>query len=186
MRSDRLLFLGSEHRQAASDLPVLRHAELLLRSLGATLEDNGFAGFGSSTASSTGTAGTAMCVPEETQLAVYGAGAFYRPHRDGYQPKLTDGPHTWLRLRSVNRRVATGILYLNDNGADSARPWRDEDGGCLRVYLDSTCSDPCEQHFVDIPPIGGRLVVFDSQTILHEVRPTFRERAAITVWFLSR
>ena len=136
-------------------------------------------------------------MPEETQLAVYGArGDYYRPHRDGHAPRLSEGPLTWLRLRSVRHRVLTGILYLSDNAPDSPRPWHEDDGGCLRLYLSGPGDGPggggdgtggrAEPAFVDIPPVGGRLVVFDSQTVLHEVLPSFRERAAITVWFLVR
>jgi len=78
--------------------------------------------------------------------------------------------------------LVTGILYLNDNGPNGARPWREEDGGCLRVYAGGDSTSEC--HHVDIPPIGGRMVLFDAQAMLHEVRPNHHERAAITVWFL--
>ena len=50
--------------------------------------------------------------------------------------------------------------------------------------MDPAQARDSEPRYVDIPPIGGRLVIFDAQRYLHEVRPTFRERAALTVWFL--
>ena len=39
-----------------------------------------------------------------------------------------------------------------------------------------------EGDFVDIEPRGGRLVVFDSSRMLHEVRPSFASRWALTAW----
>ena len=38
---------------------------------------------------------------------------------------------------------------------------------------------------VDVEPLGGRLVIFDSRRVLHEVRPHTRldvDRLAMTVW----
>jgi len=90
--------------------------------------------------------------------------------------------HVTRLLRSLTFRSVTAILYVSDNGPTSAQPWRASDGGCLRLYK----GDSEETPFVDIPPLGGRLVVFDSQRVLHEVRPCFKERAALTVWFLAR
>jgi hypothetical protein len=216
IRSDRTFFLCKDDRQNSqgervSSESAIHKAELLLRSLGDFLESKCFAGFQRSYAS--GSSGTLhsdevavqqrLCVPDDTQLAVYGAkGAFYRPHRDGYKASLEDGLLGWLRSRSYSLRIVTGILYLNDNGPESVKPWREEHGGCLRVYFPArngsamlsspnsssvpTGSGSVENpYYVDIPPVGGRLVIFDSQEILHEVRPTFKERAAITVWFLA-
>ena len=222
VRSDRTFFLTGQLR-ASGQLPSgLRHAERLLRSLGACLEDDGFDSFAddvtgtavATTAATTAATGTAtatttvtatatatttavgrgthpegrragLLVPDGTQLALYGGdGAFYRPHRDGYAPKWADGFLGWLRLRSVTLREVTAILYLNDNGPGSAQPWQPDHGGALRVYLEHG-NESSEPYYVEIPPVGGRLVLFDSQRFLHEVRPSFRPRAAITVWFLA-
>ena len=40
-------------------------------------------------------------------------------------------------------------------------------------------------HVVEVLPVGGRLVLFDSRTVLHEVRPHTNadvDRLAVTVW----
>ena len=207
VRTDRTLFLDSAvRREFKSVLPCLTHGERLLRSVGHFLEREGFGGFqgvrekdtaagGATTSAETApttsastkqeqrTRGIPLRVPDETQLAIYGpGGAFYKPHRDGGGAEAAAGPLSHLRLRGLGRRLVTGILYLNDNGPNGARPWREEDGGCLRVYAGGDSTSEC--HHVDIPPIGGRMVLFDAQAMLHEVRPNHHERAAITVWFL--
>ena len=198
VRSDRTLFLGRQDTSMPG-LPGLQHAKRILRSLGSCLAEEGFAGFGGKAAAASeasadakagGTATQPLCVPQETQLAVYGpTGTFYRPHRDGYTFSWAHGPLGWFQLRGLRLRAVTAILYLNDNGPGSAQPWRASDGGCLRVYLDQralqSSSTAHEAHYVDIPPVGGRLVIFDAQKVLHEVRPNFRDRAALTVWFLA-
>jgi SM-20-related protein len=88
------------------------------------------------------------------QLAVFDPGGHYQPHRDA--------------LRGDTARRVTAILYLN-------RSWRAADGGCLRVH---TSDEPR-----DIEPRGGRLVVFLSDRVLHEVLPGRVTRHAATAWF---
>jgi hypothetical protein len=39
-----------------------------------------------------------------------------------------------------------------------------------------------QQKFLDIQPLPGRLVLFDSRRILHGVAPSFKRRWAMTVW----
>jgi SM-20-related protein len=39
---------------------------------------------------------------------------------------------------------------------------------------------------LDISPIGGRLVMFLSDTFYHEVLPTSKDRMSLTGWFLTR
>ena len=182
---------------------MLCHAERLLRSLGGCLEDEGFSGFSATPGTPSQRAALSLRVPDETQLALYeSSGAFYRPHRDQYRPKWSDGPFGWLQLRRYGCRVLTAILYLNDNAPGSERPWCAQDGGCLRVYFDGRAPEGAPTgaadavgapdgrsttpYYVDIPPVGGRLVVFDSQELLHEVRPAHADRAALTVWFVER
>ncbi|MFT6158256.1 MAG: SM-20-related protein [Myxococcota bacterium] len=88
------------------------------------------------------------------QLAVFGPGGHYQSHRDA--------------LRGDSARRVTAILYLNQK-------WIASDGGCLRVH---TAVDPR-----DIEPRGGRLVVFLSDRVLHEVLPGHVVRHAATAWF---
>ncbi len=94
----------------------------------------------------------------EGHFARYPIGSFYKRHLDQFQ--------------AVPHRVVTVILYLNDS-------WVPEDGGALRMYFPQ--EDGSEFH-EDVFPLGGRLVVFLSGEIPHEVLPTHKERISITGW----
>jgi SM-20-related protein len=93
----------------------------------------------------------------EAHFAMYPPGSFYLRHLDQFQ--------------QVKYRVVTIILYLNDE-------WTSEDGGALRMYL------PTEggEEILDVYPEGGKLVVFLSAEIPHEVMTTYKERISITGW----
>jgi len=60
--------------------------------------------------------------------------------------------------------------------------------GALVLYVGADPSDDVgstASHVLEILPVGGRAVLFDSRTILHEVRPMTVpdvERLAMTVW----
>lgn len=88
------------------------------------------------------------------QLAVFEPGGHYQAHRDA--------------LRADAARRVTAILYLNPR-------WCPADGGCLRVHGTDAPRD--------IEPQGGRLVVFLSDRVLHEVLPARVVRQAATAWF---
>lgn len=94
----------------------------------------------------------------EGHFARYPIGSFYKRHLDQFQ--------------AVPHRVVTVILYLNDS-------WTPEDEGALRMYFPQ--GDGTER-IEDVLPIGGRLVVFLSGEIPHEVLPTKKERISITGW----
>ena len=90
----------------------------------------------------------------DLQLAHYpGNGAAYARHRDALAGK-------------PGRRL-TAIAYLNAG-------WTVPDGGALRLHVDPV---------VDIAPLLGRLVVFLSNQVEHEVMPTWASRLAITAWY---
>ena len=91
------------------------------------------------------------------QLAVYAEGGHYAAHRDA--------------LRGDPARRVTAILYLNSD-------WMPSDGGCLRVHT--------PHGHRDIEPRGGRLVLFRSDRLLHEVLPGHAIRQAATAWFRGR
>jgi SM-20-related protein len=95
----------------------------------------------------------------ETELhyARYAPGAAYARHSD--QP------------RGVSDRVVSLVIYLNE-------AWRDVDGGKLRLYL--------EPESVDVTPSGGRLVMFMSGNLEHEVLASTRERLSVTGWLRRR
>lgn len=94
----------------------------------------------------------------EGHFARYPKGSFYVRHMDQFQ--------------QVIYRQVTVIIYLNDS-------WSEEDAGMLRMYLPQ--ADGSEE-ILDILPKGGRLVVFLSGEIPHEVLPTNKERISITGW----
>jgi SM-20-related protein len=111
---------------------------------------------------------------------------YYHCHRDGVHESIWElGLLQYLKLACYRARVVTIILYLNDSLV-----WEEENhGGCLRIYdgtdikddYGSTCNE-----VVNISPLGGRLVLFDSQRILHEVIPTFKDRFAVTIWITEQ
>jgi SM-20-related protein len=93
----------------------------------------------------------------EAHYALYPPGSGYARHRD--------------RFRDDDARVLSSVLYLNSD-------WHADDGGALRLYLDDG------EH--DIAPNGGRLALFLSAQIEHEVLPAQRERLSIAGWFRQR
>ncbi len=94
----------------------------------------------------------------EGHFAKYPIGSFYKRHLD--------------QFHAVPNRVVTVILYLNES-------WTAEEEGALRMYLPQ--EDGTEQ-IQEVLPLGGRLVVFLSGEIPHEVLPTKKERISITGW----
>ena len=94
----------------------------------------------------------------ESHFALYAPGAFYRAHLD--------------RFRDDDKRTVSVVLYLNDD-------WLPEHGGALRLHPDGGSS-------VDIAPEAGRMAMFLSGEMLHEVLPTARERLSIAGWFRRR
>ena len=99
----------------------------------------------------------------ECHLAWYPAGSFYQRHRDAFRG-------------GASRRVST-VLYLN-------RAWASDDGGALVLYAPSA-SEPDAQGSRTVAPIYGRLVVFLSEEVPHEVLPAQRSRYSIAGWFRS-
>ncbi|MEN0105040.1 MAG: 2OG-Fe(II) oxygenase [Pseudomonas sp.] len=90
----------------------------------------------------------------ESHFALYPPGAFYQRHVD--------------RFRDDDRRTVSAVVYLNEG-------WAVEQGGALRIYPQD------EAH--DVAPVGGRLVIFMSAELPHEVLPATRERLSLTGWF---
>lgn len=93
----------------------------------------------------------------ELQLAHYPAtGAGYQRHRDAFPG-------------DDNRRI-TAIVYLNP-------VWKPEHGGQLTVFVDPPLT---------LEPRLDTFVVFRSELIEHEVRPSHADRFAITAWYSAR
>lgn len=92
----------------------------------------------------------------ESHLAHYPPGAFYRKHLDAFKGR--------------SNRILTTVVYLNPD-------WQVHDGGELVMY------DDHHQVLKTVLPKAGTLVLFLSDTFVHEVREGHRDRYSITGWF---
>lgn len=94
----------------------------------------------------------------ECHYSTYHPGDFYRRHVDSFRGRAS--------------RVVSLVLYLNDD-------WQVGDGGALRVYNpDSEC-----EVWASVLPEMGRLAVFMSEEIPHEVMFAHRTRYSLACWF---
>ena len=96
-------------------------------------------------------------------VSAYPPGVTYRPHKD------------WYSNEPYNDRELTIMLYVQP--AD----WSpDEDGGDLA--LRGTGPEPGPV-VASVPPLMGRMVLFWSRSVWHEVMPPKRRpRFALTLW----
>lgn len=99
---------------------------------------------------------------KEFHYALYPKGTFYKRHVDTFQ--------------NDDRRKLSFVCYLNEDG------WLPENGGELVLYL----NERGEETEKIIYPLPGRVVIFESQIIEHEVRPVNTERLSITGWLKTR
>jgi len=93
----------------------------------------------------------------EVHMTMYPAGSFYKRHLD--------------QFKQDDHRKLSMICYLNTD-------WKEEHGGQLRMHL--------PDRSLDILPLAGRLVIFRSDQIEHEVLPSTRPRLSITGWMLDQ
>lgn len=101
---------------------------------------------------------------DETQLAVYsGQGESYARHRDAL-PQPRHGDDTGL----PPQRKLTAVLYLGEC----------QEGGELRLYPSPEGGGGQQE----IKPAAGRVALFFSGAVDHEVRPALSKRAALTLW----
>jgi len=114
------------------------------------------------------------------QLARYEKdGGFYGPHTDAIEflpVYWIAGPialYSWLKSYAFRRRRITSIIYLNDPN------WPEESGGALRAHHVN------DDGYTDLLPKGGRLIMFDSRIVKHEVRPCHQARSALTAWICA-
>ena len=109
-------------------------------------------------------------------------------------------PATYTRHSTSTLRTqeATCIVYLTAStdygeGGRAPPPRRVASGGecrdgALVLYVGADAADTVglsATHVVEVLPVGGRLVLFDSRKVLHEVRPHTNadvDRLAVTVW----
>lgn len=99
----------------------------------------------------------------EFHYAIYPDGTFYKRHLDTFQ--------------NDDRRKLSMVCYLNEPD------WIPEkDGGELVLYLPTENGEEAKH----ISPLCGRVVIFESQDLEHEVKPAHRERLSITGWLKTR
>jgi SM-20-related protein len=94
----------------------------------------------------------------EFHFARYPPGQGYKKHMDQHRDQ---------RLRRISL-----ALYLNEH-------WTEEDGGQLCLYA----PDDPQHETARVLPKQGRVVLFRSDVILHEVLPCHRPRYSLTGWF---
>ncbi|MDT0691317.1 2OG-Fe(II) oxygenase [Salegentibacter sp. F188] len=99
---------------------------------------------------------------KEFHYALYPEETFYKRHLDTFQ---NDG-----------RRKLSMVCYLNQED------WRPENGGELVIYKDENGVETSKSIF----PFPGRMVIFESQVLEHEVKPVKQERLSITGWLKTR
>jgi len=99
---------------------------------------------------------------KEFHYALYPKGTFYKRHLDTFQ--------------NDDRRKLSLVCYLNDED------WKPENGGELVIYkiIDGV------ENPITIYPYPGRVVIFESQLLEHEVKPVNTMRLSITGWLKTR
>ncbi|MBD3640962.1 MAG: 2OG-Fe(II) oxygenase [Marinobacter sp.] len=94
----------------------------------------------------------------ETHYATYHPGDFYKRHLDSFRGRAS--------------RVVSLVLYLNEG-------WAAEDGGALQVFNRDNENEVCGM----VIPEAGRMALFLSEEIPHEVLPANRTRYSLACWF---
>lgn len=94
----------------------------------------------------------------EAHYATYHRGDFYRRHLDSFAGRAS--------------RVVSLVLYLNEG-------WSSEDGGALQVFNRDSQHEICGA----VLPEMGRMALFMSEDVPHEVLPANRTRYSLACWF---
>lgn len=118
-------------------------------------------------------------VPKQCQLARYkpDGSSIYVRHLDRCNLSMNEmGVVEFLRASDYRGRVVTAILYLNNSDWDS--------GGELRVFNHRDKGEERDEMGVDITPTGGKLILFDSSKVEHQVLASRGNdpRYALTCW----
>ena len=101
-------------------------------------------------------------IQKEFHYAVYPEGTFYKRHLDTFQ--------------NDDRRKLSLVLYLNE------QEWKPEYGGALVLYPQKNGAE----EEVTLFPYPGRMIIFESQILEHEVKPVKKPRLSITGWLKTR
>ena len=99
---------------------------------------------------------------KEFHYAYYPKGTFYKRHLDTFQ--------------NDDRRKLSMVFYLNDEA------WQKDFGGELVIYK----NENHQEQEITITPLAGRVVIFESQLLEHEVKPVTQPRLSITGWLKTR
>lgn len=99
---------------------------------------------------------------KEFHYALYSEGTFYKRHLDTFQ--------------NDDRRKLSLVCYLNDED------WKPENGGELVIFKEENGIEVAK----NIYPLPGRMVIFESQMLEHEVKPVKTTRLSITGWLKTR
>lgn len=99
---------------------------------------------------------------KEFHYAIYPKGTFYKRHLDTF--------------KNDDRRKLSFVCYLNHED------WLPENGGELVLYLNKNGKEVERV----IYPFPGRVVIFESQILEHEVKPVHTKRLSITGWLKTR
>lgn len=94
----------------------------------------------------------------EFHLAHYPKGSFYKKHIDQFD--------------SRSNRLISMICYVNEY-------WEPEHGGELRLYK-------ADGDYNDVAPLPGRVILFKSDAVPHEVLLSNASRYSITGWLLHQ
>jgi SM-20-related protein len=95
---------------------------------------------------------------KEFHYALYPKNTFYKRHLDTFQ--------------NDDSRKLSIVCYLN------SEDWQKDFGGELVIYKDT--------EEITIYPLKGRMVVFESQLLEHEVKTVVQNRLSITGWLKTR
>ncbi|GIM03309.1 hypothetical protein Vretimale_8065 [Volvox reticuliferus] len=96
----------------------------------------------------------------DAMMAVYpGKGARFAKHVDN---------------TTMDGRRLTVLTYLNPD-------WQEKQGGALRLFPIREGAAPV----VDVLPVAGRVALFLSAEVAHEVMPAYAPRHAVTLWYFD-
>lgn len=99
---------------------------------------------------------------KEFHYALYPEGTFYKRHLDTFQ--------------NDSRRKLSMVCYLNEEH------WQDDFGGELTIYF----PNGNQEKEVNVIPKPGRMVIFESQVLEHEVKSVKQPRLSITGWLKTQ
>eukprot|EP00594_Rhizosolenia_setigera_P018685 CAMPEP_0178960502 /NCGR_PEP_ID=MMETSP0789-20121207/13003_1 /TAXON_ID=3005 /ORGANISM="Rhizosolenia setigera, Strain CCMP 1694" /LENGTH=292 /DNA_ID=CAMNT_0020643865 /DNA_START=53 /DNA_END=931 /DNA_ORIENTATION=- len=164
-RQDQIICIQEKENNEKLELGIdLIHCIKLLRGIPYILEKFGYS------------KSQKYVIPRKCQLSQYSPDSSlgYVRHKDRCDFSFFEmGLLGWLRASDYRHRVITAILYLNTPHWNS--------GGELRIFLQNVDGDG--EEYLDVVPSGGKLILFDSSKVEHQVLASREDRYALTCWF---